>query len=288
MTTGIEEWLAGINLPQYSREFKANHIDVETVATLTDADLRELGVASLGHRKSILTAASRHLADASAGETLPVRGGLWCHPESRAFTILIDEEPSRDLTDDLPVVVAIGINYGQGGEYLGRPFIKGVFDVTKMRRRFENAVASIGTAACDIRDLQTGYHLVAANFFPWITAVSWREHGFNAIEEALFIRCFGYSDPFWHLLDLLDTLVTADGGTRYWLVFHGAQNAVPYMAVELLAHLQNHKNWGARLEPKLEQIIFSDNLAYPPPVYNAVKLCRRRVSREDVTADLTE
>ena len=189
---------------------------------------------------------------------------------------VIDNNASVDLTDDLPVVVAIGINYGQGGKYLRPSFIKGVLDETEMRPRFANAAAQIGKAECKTASLQR-YHLVAANFFPWITAVNWLEHGFNAIEEALFIRCFGYSDPIKPLIDLIVTAIDeaqhAKESRSYWLIFHGAQNAVPYMAFDLLTAMQKHKDWVSRMGPNLQEIVFSDNLAYPPPVSNAVKLC---------------
>ncbi|MBI4952942.1 MAG: AAA family ATPase, partial [Myxococcales bacterium] len=49
-------WLRDLGLEPYAPAFAANHIDGETLATLGDADLRELGVASLGHRKRLLAA----------------------------------------------------------------------------------------------------------------------------------------------------------------------------------------------------------------------------------------
>ncbi|MCC6522709.1 MAG: AAA family ATPase [Polyangiaceae bacterium] len=49
-------WLRDLGLEVYAPAFAANHIDEETLATLGDADLRELGVASLGHRKRLLAA----------------------------------------------------------------------------------------------------------------------------------------------------------------------------------------------------------------------------------------
>ena len=50
----IEQWLASLQLGQYAAAFAENHITPETLAQLTNADLIELGVTSLGHRKTLL------------------------------------------------------------------------------------------------------------------------------------------------------------------------------------------------------------------------------------------
>ncbi|WP_233885784.1 adenylate/guanylate cyclase domain-containing protein [Paraburkholderia flagellata] len=57
----IEQWLHALGLEQYAQAFAANDIDLSLLGQLTDADLRELGVQSLGHRKRILAAAARDL-----------------------------------------------------------------------------------------------------------------------------------------------------------------------------------------------------------------------------------
>ena len=59
----IAAWLDGLGLRQYEEAFRANHIDRELLATLTADNLREMGVASVGHRKKLL-AAIVALADA--------------------------------------------------------------------------------------------------------------------------------------------------------------------------------------------------------------------------------
>ncbi|MBB2929282.1 adenylate/guanylate cyclase domain-containing protein [Paraburkholderia silvatlantica] len=56
----IGQWLRALGLEQYAQAFAANDIDLSLLAQLTDADLRELGVQSLGHRKRILAAAAPH------------------------------------------------------------------------------------------------------------------------------------------------------------------------------------------------------------------------------------
>ncbi len=52
----LHAWLAGLGLQHYAEAFAQNDIDAAMLAALTDADLKELGVASLGHRKRILAA----------------------------------------------------------------------------------------------------------------------------------------------------------------------------------------------------------------------------------------
>ena len=56
-TSAVRDWLRNLDLERYAAAFEANDIDVALLTTLTDTDLRELGVASLGHRKRILAAA---------------------------------------------------------------------------------------------------------------------------------------------------------------------------------------------------------------------------------------
>ena len=52
----VGTWLDDLGLGQYAQVFADNYIDAETLATLTNEDLRELGVGSLGHRKKLLAA----------------------------------------------------------------------------------------------------------------------------------------------------------------------------------------------------------------------------------------
>ena len=61
----IELWLGGLGLKQYAHAFADNHIDAATLPEITDADLKELGVLSLGHRKRLLSASQPASADRS-------------------------------------------------------------------------------------------------------------------------------------------------------------------------------------------------------------------------------
>ena len=52
----IDGWLRRIGLAQYAEMFRANDIDGELLGRLTNDDLKDIGVASFGHRKKLLEA----------------------------------------------------------------------------------------------------------------------------------------------------------------------------------------------------------------------------------------
>lgn len=56
MSEKISAWLGGLGLGQYTSAFEENAVDPGILPELTDADLKDLGVAPLGHRKIILKA----------------------------------------------------------------------------------------------------------------------------------------------------------------------------------------------------------------------------------------
>ena len=58
----ITDWLEKLGLGQYAQRFAENDIDFALLAKLNDADLRELGVTSLGHRKRLLEAIDERAA----------------------------------------------------------------------------------------------------------------------------------------------------------------------------------------------------------------------------------
>ena len=62
----IDAWLAGLGLAKYTEPFRAQDITPDLLPELTDTDLRELGVASLGDRKRVLKAAAAMLAPVAA------------------------------------------------------------------------------------------------------------------------------------------------------------------------------------------------------------------------------
>ena len=61
----IRAWLSKLGLPQYAEAFEHNDVALDLLQTLTDQDLRELGVDSMGHRKMLL----RAIAELKGAET---------------------------------------------------------------------------------------------------------------------------------------------------------------------------------------------------------------------------
>ena len=52
----IKAWLQGLGLDRYVSTFRDNEIDWEVLPKLTSEDLREIGVAAVGHRRKLLDA----------------------------------------------------------------------------------------------------------------------------------------------------------------------------------------------------------------------------------------
>ena len=56
----VEVWLQGLGLERYVPAFRDHEIDWEVLARLTSEDLREIGVAAIGHRRKLLDAIAAH------------------------------------------------------------------------------------------------------------------------------------------------------------------------------------------------------------------------------------
>ena len=52
----VGDWLRSLGLSEYEPAFRDNQIDSEVLPKLTGDDLKELGVASVGHRRKLLSA----------------------------------------------------------------------------------------------------------------------------------------------------------------------------------------------------------------------------------------
>jgi hypothetical protein len=63
----VAEWRRRLGLEQYAPGFRDNDIDGEVLRRLTAEDLRELGIASIGHRRRLLNA----IAALGTAEALP-------------------------------------------------------------------------------------------------------------------------------------------------------------------------------------------------------------------------
>jgi len=87
----VAEWLRGLGLDQYVSAFRANDIDAEVLRRLTAEDLRELGVASVGHRRRLLdaiAALSDGLPAAEATHAAAAASAATAEAERRQLTIM--------------------------------------------------------------------------------------------------------------------------------------------------------------------------------------------------------
>jgi class 3 adenylate cyclase len=120
---GVGQWLRNLGLAQYVGAFAENDIDFDVLAKLTDADLRELGVGSLGHRKRLLAAIAelqtqperplQSLATSATGERRQV---TILFADLCGFTALsrsLDPEEIRDVVSRFTTLVdSIVVNCG--------------------------------------------------------------------------------------------------------------------------------------------------------------------------------
>jgi class 3 adenylate cyclase len=88
----VGAWLRGLGLGQYEPAFRDNDIDAGLLPTLAADDLRELGVASLGHRKRLLAAIAALAGPADPRPTpaspLPPPASAAPQAERRQLTVL--------------------------------------------------------------------------------------------------------------------------------------------------------------------------------------------------------
>jgi class 3 adenylate cyclase/tetratricopeptide (TPR) repeat protein len=120
----VEDWLRNLGMSQYVQVFAENDIEFDVLVELTDADLKEIGVNSLGHRKRLLGAVAK-----LRSEPLPnaLRSEISDRGERRQVTILfadlcgftalsrtLDPEEIRDLVARFTSLVD-GVVVGYGG-----------------------------------------------------------------------------------------------------------------------------------------------------------------------------
>jgi class 3 adenylate cyclase len=84
----VTDWLEGLGLGQYAHRFAENDIDFAVLAKLNDADLKELGVTSLGHRKRLLEAIAER---AGAPSPTPAEPKVPDSAERRQVTVMFSD-----------------------------------------------------------------------------------------------------------------------------------------------------------------------------------------------------
>jgi class 3 adenylate cyclase len=83
----VEQWLEGLGLGQYATAFAESRIDFEVLVDLTDADLKELGIAALGDRKKLLKAIAT-ISSSQAAEPAVRRPSQRLGAERRHLTVM--------------------------------------------------------------------------------------------------------------------------------------------------------------------------------------------------------
>jgi class 3 adenylate cyclase/predicted ATPase len=91
-TMDIGGWLRGLGLERYEQAFRENEIDLRVLPELTADDLKELGVAAIGHRRLLLKAIADLAADAGrpAAEDVPAASpaNATAEAERRQLTVM--------------------------------------------------------------------------------------------------------------------------------------------------------------------------------------------------------
>jgi class 3 adenylate cyclase/predicted ATPase len=130
----IDTWLRGIGLSQYAELFHSNDIDAELLPKLTADDLKDMGVASLGHRKKLLEAIAALGAATDVSSPPRVAAAPTSAAERRQLTVMfvdlvgstalsaeLDPEDMRELIRSYHNTVAGDITRFEGhiAQYLG-------------------------------------------------------------------------------------------------------------------------------------------------------------------------
>ena len=71
----IADWLQKLGLGQYAQRFVENDVTLTILPHLTDQDFKELGIASLGHRRQLLLAIAE--LDKDAKDTPKATVAAW-------------------------------------------------------------------------------------------------------------------------------------------------------------------------------------------------------------------
>ena len=94
----VASWLRNLGLEQYESAFRENGVSPEVLRLLTAEDLKELGVAAVGHRRQLLAAIAKLNAQSTtdtvtplvvpAAASKPVREEAMSGGERRQLTVM--------------------------------------------------------------------------------------------------------------------------------------------------------------------------------------------------------
>ena len=94
--TDLTQWLESLGLGEHAPAFAAQAIDAELLPELGDADLKELGVKLLGHRKRLLLAISALRPAARPAALEPPAHTPALEPTTRTPALAVPLRPARE------------------------------------------------------------------------------------------------------------------------------------------------------------------------------------------------
>src|SRR5215831_4308991 len=119
----IEAWLQGLGLERYAPAFRDNEIDWEVLPKLTSEDLREIGVAAVGHRRRLLDAIAAFRAAEPSPAPAPIPAAVG-EAERRQLTVmfcdLVGSTPLAARHDPEDLREVIGAYHRAVAETVGR------------------------------------------------------------------------------------------------------------------------------------------------------------------------
>jgi class 3 adenylate cyclase len=87
----VADWLQNIGLGQYAQRFAENDITFAILPHLTDQDLKELGITSLGHRRQLLLAIAEISSVQKDPAPPPSAAALHDTAERRQVTVMFSD-----------------------------------------------------------------------------------------------------------------------------------------------------------------------------------------------------
>ncbi len=170
----IADWLKGLGLAQYAAAFRENDITEALLPKLTGEDLKDLGVATVGHRRMLLDAIAASTADSKAPD---VAAGPTPGPEPQAerrqltvmFCDLVGSTALSARLDPEDLRAVIGAYHrcvakviGRGGGFVAKYMGDGVLAYFGYPRADEHDAERAVRAALKLVEKVAGLDTVAA------------------------------------------------------------------------------------------------------------------------------
>ena len=106
-TQQISDWLEKLGMSEYAQRFAENDINFSILSDLTDQDLKEIGVSSLGHRRQLLRAIGEFKNTSAANAPVPELPSALLTEPAPASTLASVVSPTGAATG-VPIAEAVG------------------------------------------------------------------------------------------------------------------------------------------------------------------------------------